>query len=101
MSNLAYFEDTRTNEPDKFIDAEIAPPPIGTDRLEPTEKEAYEALCREARPLVRNMKLLRVIEYKGVGNCASHLQNVQNLMYAYTVVYLSWSYSTPSAQAQY
>ena len=54
MSNLAYFEDIRANEPDKFIDAEIAPPPTGTDRLEPTEKEAYEALCREARPLVRN-----------------------------------------------
>ena len=42
----------RSNRPDEFIDAEQAPPPTGTDRLEPSEKEAYEALCREGRPLV-------------------------------------------------
>jgi hypothetical protein len=52
LSNLAYFNDIQTNEPDKFIDAEMTPPPAGTDRLEPSEKEAYEALCREAKPLV-------------------------------------------------
>ena len=52
MSNLAYFADVQANDPDKFIDAEMTPPPSGTDRLQPSEKEAYEALCREAKPLV-------------------------------------------------
>ena len=52
MSNLAYFKDVQASDPDKFVDAEITPPPSGTDRLQPSEKEAYEALCREAKPLV-------------------------------------------------
>ena len=52
LSNLAYFEDMRADNPDEFIDAQLTPPPSGTDRLEPDEKETYEALCREAKPLV-------------------------------------------------
>ena len=52
LSNLAYFKDVQASDPDKFVDAEITPPPSGTDRLQPSEKEAYEALCREAKPLV-------------------------------------------------
>lgn len=57
LSNLAYFEDIRASNPDKFIDAEMTPPPTGTDRLEPSEKEEYEALCREAKPLVSEMEV--------------------------------------------
>ena len=52
LSNLAYFKDVQASDPDKFVDAEITQPPSGTDRLQPSEKEAYEALCREAKPLV-------------------------------------------------
>lgn len=49
LSNLAYFEDLRAENLDEFIDAELTPPPSGT---EPDVKETYEALCREAKPLV-------------------------------------------------
>ena len=49
---MQYFESLRDDTPEDFIDAEMAPPPTGTDRLEPSEKEEYEALCREGVPLV-------------------------------------------------
>ena len=60
LSNLAYFDDVRTNDPEKFIDTEMTPPPSGTDRLQPSEKEEYEALCREAKPLVSKISICMI-----------------------------------------
>ena len=58
LSNLAYFDSIRSGDPEGFVDAELTPPPSGTDRLEPSEKEAYEALCREGVPLVSEMQII-------------------------------------------
>ena len=48
LTNLAYFEGLRTNSTDKFTDAET-----DNDSEEGyTEREVYEATCREGKPIV-------------------------------------------------
>ena len=51
ISNKEYFDDLRVNNPDQYDDKEFIEPK-GTERLEPSEKEEYEALCREGKPYV-------------------------------------------------
>ncbi len=50
LSNMAYFNRLKDDKPDEFIDQEI--PIYEHDRLEMSEREIYEATCREGRPYV-------------------------------------------------
>ena len=47
---MAYFNRLKDDKPDDFIDQEI--PIYEHDRLEMSEREIYEATCREGRPYV-------------------------------------------------
>lgn len=51
---MAFFEDLRTNSAEKFVDAELVGASDGSGRLDDTQREVYEATCREGLPLVRN-----------------------------------------------
>lgn len=53
LANMAFFEGLRSNKADQFIDAEIVGTSEGSGRLDDTEREEYEAICREGLPLVR------------------------------------------------
>ena len=50
LSNLAYFDRQKIEKPDEFIDQEVAK--YEYDRLDMTEREIYEATCREGKPYV-------------------------------------------------
>ncbi len=50
LSNLAYFDRTKAEKPDEFIDQEV--PQYKNDRLDMSESDVYEATCREGRPYV-------------------------------------------------
>ncbi len=47
---MAYFNSLKDEKPDNFIDQKI--PLNEYDRLEMSEREVYEATCREGRPYV-------------------------------------------------
>ena len=57
LANMAFFEGLRTNKADQFVDAEVVETSEGSGRLDDTERDVYEAMCREGRPLVRNCVL--------------------------------------------
>ena len=55
LSNLAYFERLRTENPSEFVDKEDEEQrTTGSGRLGISETELYEATCREGKPLVRS-----------------------------------------------
>ena len=54
LSNMAYFERVRRENPEQFIDEELESMTDGSGRLDYSERELYEATCREGKPLVRN-----------------------------------------------
>ena len=52
---MAYFEGLRTNDTENFVDAEVTSADKDSGGLEYTERELYEATCREGKTLVRRM----------------------------------------------
>ena len=50
---MAYFESIKRDMPEKFDDVEMTPRSLDENyRLEITESEKYESLCREPQPYV-------------------------------------------------
>ena len=54
ISNKNYFERLAVDEPDKFIDGE-------KEVEDDSERNKYEQLCREAKPLVSNLYIVHVL----------------------------------------
>ena len=49
---MAFFENLRIENPDKFVDAEVEANSGLSDRVDNTERKLYEAACREGTPVV-------------------------------------------------
>ncbi|XP_064393719.1 prolyl 4-hydroxylase subunit alpha-1-like isoform X2 [Halichondria panicea] len=66
LSNMAYFNTLKDEKPDDFIDQEI--PMNEDDRLEMSEREIYEATCREGRPYPTEIERKLTCFYYNGGN---------------------------------
>ena len=56
---MAYFENMQLENPEDFVDEEVTSSSSsrGSGRLSNTERDVYEATCREGEPLVSHCRV--------------------------------------------